>query len=139
MAANIDIEASGLLDGLDGDARAERAELIAWLLQHGFTVEQLRGAIAPMLLPARRLLGDDGTFVSAREICETHHIDLDFFSGCNERSACHASTIPTHAYTFVPTARRLAERRNSSTPESIPTSWSAWCAFSPTGFRTPPR
>ena len=77
MASDGDIEATGLLDGLEGNARAERAELIAWLLQRGFTVEQLRGAFAPMLLPARRMLGDDGTFVSAREICETHHIDLD--------------------------------------------------------------
>ena len=77
MATHSDIEASGLLDGLEGEARAERAELIAWLLQRGFGAEQLRGAFAPMLLPVRRMLGDDGTFVSAREICETHHIDLD--------------------------------------------------------------
>lgn len=73
----IDIEGSGLLDGLEGRPREERAELIAWLLARGFPVETIRGAFAPMLLPARRLLGDDGTFVSAREICETHHIDLD--------------------------------------------------------------
>jgi hypothetical protein len=32
MAADVDIEALGLLDGLEGRARAERAELIAWLL-----------------------------------------------------------------------------------------------------------
>jgi hypothetical protein len=31
-AADVDIEALGLLDGLEGRARAERAELIAWLL-----------------------------------------------------------------------------------------------------------
>lgn len=77
MAADGDIEMSELLDGLEGDLRAQRSELIGWLLQKGFTVDQLRGAFAPMLLPARRMLGDDGTFVSAREICETHHIDLD--------------------------------------------------------------
>ncbi|MGE5698026.1 MAG: adenylate cyclase regulatory domain-containing protein, partial [Candidatus Sericytochromatia bacterium] len=65
------------LDGLEGHARTERAELIAWLLGRGYTVEQLRGAFAPMLLPARRVLGDDGTFVSAREICEKHDIDLE--------------------------------------------------------------
>jgi hypothetical protein len=28
MAANVDIDASGLLDGLEGQAREERAELI---------------------------------------------------------------------------------------------------------------
>jgi len=30
--AGIDIEASGLVDGLEGKARAERVELISWLL-----------------------------------------------------------------------------------------------------------
>lgn len=78
MAAD-DLELSELLDGLEGDARTQRAELIRWLLGRGFTADQLRGAFAPMLLPARRMLGDDGTFVSAREISETHHIDLDLF------------------------------------------------------------
>jgi adenylate cyclase len=29
MAADVDLEASGLLDGLEGDARRERTELIA--------------------------------------------------------------------------------------------------------------
>jgi adenylate cyclase len=77
VAADIDIEQSGLLDGLEGDARTERAELIAWLLARGFTVEQIRGAFAPMLLPARRVMGDDGTYVSAREIAEGNGLDLD--------------------------------------------------------------
>jgi adenylate cyclase len=79
MTAGFDVEASGLLDGLDGRAREERAELIPWLMEQGFTVEQIRGAFAPMLLPARRELGDDGTFVSAREMCEEHHVNLEVF------------------------------------------------------------
>jgi adenylate cyclase len=66
-----------LLGDLEGSARAERAELIEWLLRHGFTVEQIRGAVAPMLLPAGRLMGDDGTYMSAREISETYSVDLD--------------------------------------------------------------
>jgi adenylate cyclase len=66
-----------LLGDLEDSARAERAELIEWLMRHGFTVEQIRGAVAPMLLPAGRLMGDDGTYMSAREISETYGIDLD--------------------------------------------------------------
>jgi adenylate cyclase len=66
-----------LLDGLEGDARAERAELIEWLLEHGVTVEEIRGSLAPMLLASRRLIGDDGSYVSAREISETTGVDLD--------------------------------------------------------------
>ena len=61
MTADVDIEAVGLLNGLEGQARAERAELIGWLLGPGFTVEQIRGAFAPMLLPGRRAMGDDGS------------------------------------------------------------------------------
>ncbi|HZQ33574.1 MAG TPA: adenylate/guanylate cyclase domain-containing protein [Mycobacterium sp.] len=76
--AEIDLEASGLLDGLEGKVRSERAELLEWMLGRGFSVEQLRGAFAPMLLTARRLMGDDGAYVSAREISEKHGIDLEF-------------------------------------------------------------
>ena len=78
MAADIDFEALGLLDGLDGDARQERAELIAWLLDRGFTLDDIRASVAaPPMLPANRVLGDDGDFVSAREICESTGIDLE--------------------------------------------------------------
>jgi adenylate cyclase len=74
----MDIEHSGLLDGLEGDARAQRAELIAWLVkERGFTLEQIGGAFAPMLLPGRRLVGDDGTYLSAREISDKYNLDLE--------------------------------------------------------------
>ncbi|OBC12469.1 cyclase [Mycobacterium sp. 852013-50091_SCH5140682] len=67
----------GLLDGLEGEARAERAELIPWLLDRGITVEQIRHEIAPALLAPRRILGDDGQYVSAREISDQVGIDLE--------------------------------------------------------------
>jgi adenylate cyclase len=77
VAENVDIEASGLLEGLEGEARAQRAELVEWLLSEGFTVEQIRAEFAPMLLPAGRIVGDDGVYVSARQICEETGIDLE--------------------------------------------------------------
>ncbi|MBV8350090.1 MAG: adenylate/guanylate cyclase domain-containing protein, partial [Mycolicibacterium sp.] len=76
MAADVDIEGSGLLDGLEGQARTERAETIAWLLGRGFSIEQIRAAVAPVLLPANRVMGDDGVFVSARQVCEATGLDL---------------------------------------------------------------
>jgi adenylate cyclase len=77
VGADVDIEASGLLDGLEGKARVERAELVDWLLTEGFTQEQIRESFAPMLLAARRAMGDDGTLVSARQISEESGLDLD--------------------------------------------------------------
>lgn len=74
---DFDVEASGLLDGLTGQARADRAELIPWLLDQGVTVEQIRDCDEPVLLASRRILGDDGDYVSAREICESTGIDLE--------------------------------------------------------------
>lgn len=66
-----------LLDGLHGDVRAERAELIDWLLAQGITAEEIRTSVSPMLLASRRLIGDDGTYVSAREISERSGVNLE--------------------------------------------------------------
>src|SRR5260370_41933134 len=64
-----DVYIEGLLDGLEGQARTERAELIQWLLGQGFTVDQIRGPVSPMLLPAGRIVGDDCRRGSAGEVC----------------------------------------------------------------------
>ncbi len=71
------IEASGLLDGLDGRARSERLELVEWLLDEGFTVDEIRNDFAPMQMPAGRIMGNDGVHVSARQICEETGVDLE--------------------------------------------------------------
>ena len=63
-----DSDAADLLDGLTGHARAERAELIDWLIEQGFRPGEIRSSFSPMLLPARRVLGDDGRYESARHI-----------------------------------------------------------------------
>jgi len=65
-----------LLEGLAGDARRDRAELIAWLLDRGFTADQIGSSLTPMMLPANRVMGDDGVYVSARELAQAHEIDL---------------------------------------------------------------
>ncbi|MGB7504493.1 MAG: adenylate cyclase regulatory domain-containing protein, partial [Mycobacterium sp.] len=79
MGDDVDLETSGLLDGLEGDARAERAELIEWLLQRGVRAEQIRATPAPMLLGSRRAIGDDGVYVSAREAAAKAGVDLELF------------------------------------------------------------
>ena len=71
-----DIEALGLLENLQGRARQERAELIGWLLARGFDADQIRSEFSPMLLPAIRVMGDDGTLISPREISESSGVSL---------------------------------------------------------------
>ncbi len=65
-----------LLDGLEGAARTERAELVEWLLEQGITADEIRATNPPLLLATRRLIGDDGTYVSARDISERYGVDL---------------------------------------------------------------
>ena len=72
-----DVEALALLDDLQGRARQERAELIEWLLARGFDLDQIRSEVSPMLLPAHRVMGDDGTLVSPREISEASGVSLE--------------------------------------------------------------
>lgn len=72
-----DRDIDDLLNGLEGQARAERADLVRWLLEQGVTAEEIRTTNPPLLLASRHVIGDDGTYVSAREISETYGIDLE--------------------------------------------------------------
>ena len=75
VRADAGIEA--LLDGLVGDARRDRAELITWLLDRGFTVDQISASLTPMMLPANRAMGDHGVYVSTREMSRMSGIELE--------------------------------------------------------------
>jgi adenylate cyclase len=72
----VDQNIDDLLDGLEGTARAERAELVEWLLEQGITADEIRATNPPLLLATRHLVGDDGTYVSTREISESYGVDL---------------------------------------------------------------
>src|SRR5438270_7788939 len=56
----MDFAAAGLLDGLDGEERDAREQLLKRLANEGFTVEELKAAVQEdrlALLPVERVLG----------------------------------------------------------------------------------
>jgi adenylate cyclase len=65
------------VDGLTGDACRERADLTAWLQVRGFTVDQIDASLSPMLLPANRVMGDDGGCISTREAAAAVGVDVE--------------------------------------------------------------
>lgn len=77
MSDPIDLAAEGLLDGLEGDARAQREELLRWLLDDGFTVEMVRTATSPMLLPAERVISGGRERISFNEVARRSDLDAE--------------------------------------------------------------
>ena len=74
----MDFAAAGLLDGLEGEERAARADLLASLSADGFTLDELRRAIAEdrlALLPVERILG--GIYTAA-DVQERSGLDVAF-------------------------------------------------------------
>jgi adenylate cyclase len=69
-----------LLDGLEGRAREERAELVQWLLDEGFSRAEIAGAITPIYLPAARAVGDDGTRLTQAEAAERAGVPLELLA-----------------------------------------------------------
>jgi adenylate cyclase len=74
---SFNVEKASLLDGLEGEARRDRSDLIEWLIGRGFTADQIRASLSPMMLPANRLIGDDGSYVSAREVARAAGMELE--------------------------------------------------------------
>jgi adenylate cyclase len=76
----IDFEAEGLLDGLEGAPREARRELLEQLAEQGCTLEELKEAVAAgrlTLLPVERALAGEGPRYTAREVAELAGLDLD--------------------------------------------------------------
>lgn len=76
----IDFEAEGLLEGVEGEGREARRELLERLAGEGVSLEELREAVGGgrlTLLPVERALAGDGTRYTAREIAEIAEVDLD--------------------------------------------------------------
>jgi adenylate cyclase len=79
-AEPIDFAAAGLLDGLDGDQRAERLALLEYLADDGVPLPELQRATLSgtlMFLPAERIVGGR-TRYSSREISERTGTELEF-------------------------------------------------------------
>ena len=66
----MDFAAAGLLDGLEGDERAAREQLLESLVEEGFSLEELQAAVAEdrlALLPVLRVLGGQYTAIEVAE------------------------------------------------------------------------
>ncbi len=78
--SEIDFEAEGLLDDLEGEAREARLALLRQLAGEGVPLEELREAVAAgrlTLVPVERALAGDGNRYTPREIAEISGVDLD--------------------------------------------------------------
>jgi adenylate cyclase len=80
--SEIDFAAEGLLDDLDQDrpAREARIALLERLVVEGYTLEELREAVAAgrlALLPVERRLAGDGPRYTPREIAEISGVELE--------------------------------------------------------------
>lgn len=74
-----DFEAEGLLDGIVGEARLARLELLEKLAGEGVPLEELRAAVEGArltLLPVERALAGDGPRYTPREVAELVGLDL---------------------------------------------------------------
>jgi adenylate cyclase len=77
-----DFAAEGLLDGLEGDARAARERLLRRLHEDGVSLEELRAACDEdrlVLLPAERFIGGPPRY-TGEEVAEQAGIDLDLLN-----------------------------------------------------------
>src|ERR1700720_1350690 len=79
-AERIDFAAEGLLDGLEGEARAERLTLLEQLTAEGVPLSELRRTTASgtvIFLPAGRTIVGPERYTSV-EVAELSGIELDF-------------------------------------------------------------
>jgi adenylate cyclase len=107
-----DFEAEGLLEGLDGEARQARLDLLEHLHAEGVPLEDLRRAVAEqrlVLLPVERVIAEELKY-TATEVARLAGVDRDFFLA--QRRAAGLPTPEARERAFsdsdVEGARRLA-------------------------------
>src|SRR3954471_22497746 len=77
---SVDFAAEGLLDELEGNARAARERLLQRLHDDGVSLDELRAAVAEgrlLLLPAERLIGGEARYTT-RQVAEKTGLTIEF-------------------------------------------------------------
>jgi len=80
VSGKSDFEAEGLLEGLDGEDREARADLLEQLSADGATLDELKQAVAEdrlALLPLERVLAGEGKYTPG-EVAERSGLDGEF-------------------------------------------------------------
>ena len=79
----IDFEAEGLLEGVEGEAREARRELLEELASRGVPLSELKEAVAEgrlVLLPVERVLSGDGSRYSREEVSELAGVEAELLA-----------------------------------------------------------
>jgi len=118
----IDFEAEGLLDGVEGEAREARRELLERLASEGVPIEELREAVAAArltLLPVERALAGDGRRYSVREVAEIADIDIELLQRFTAALGVPTPDPdePRGTEADVEAARRIKAFREAGLPE----------------------
>jgi adenylate cyclase len=120
--SEIDFEAEGLLEGVEGEAREARRALLEQLATEGVPVEELREAVAAgrlTLLPVERALAGDGRRYTPREIAEIAGVDLDLLQRFSAALGVPYgdSDEPRGTEADLEAARRMKAFRDAGLPE----------------------
>src|SRR5262245_65358325 len=118
----VDFEAEGLLDGVDGDARDARLELLERLSGEGVPLEDLReavGAARLTLLPVERALAGDGPRYTSHEIAELSGLDLELLQRATAALGIPNSDPDERSLTEadLEAAKRMKAFRDAGLPE----------------------
>jgi adenylate cyclase len=120
--AEIDFEAEGLLDGLEGRAREGRLKLLRELADRGVSIDELREAVAEnrlALVPVELILGGGERRYSAPEVAERAGIDPDFLK--RQWKAVGMALVdddqPAYSERDIEAAERLGVLREAGVPD----------------------
>jgi adenylate cyclase len=117
-----DFEAEGLLDGLEGEAREARLELLKRLEEDGVPLEELKQAAAEgrlALLPVERVLEGEGRRYDLDELAEKSGLERDFFESVLRAMGVARPSPGEKQFTEddVAAAQRIKAARDAGIPD----------------------
>lgn len=99
-----ELEAAGLLDGLDGEVRLQRLELLRWLAtEERRTLAELQRAHETqtlILMPSERVIGGASRFTEA-EVLERAGVSREFLRALERANGVRADPEPAGAATYT--------------------------------------
>src|SRR4051812_28233247 len=121
-AEQIDFAAEGLLDGLDGEARAERLALLEALAAEGVPLAELRRTTASgtvIFLPADRVIVGDRRY-TAQEVSEKSGVEPEFLMAARRAMGLPIPEPDEAVYTDaeLESARRILVARQAGIPDA---------------------